>query len=277
MPASAFALVLLAAALHAGWNALVKRAEDSLLAAALVSAAATLLAAAALPFLRLPSPASWNYIAASSLLQIAYLFLLARVYRVSDMSQTYPLMRGSAPLLVALAGAILVGERLSLPGWLGIGAICAGILTMAAGAVRGERRGVALALLNAVLIAAYTLVDGLGVRVSGAPISYSLWVFVTTCLPFVAWVAAMRTRPFLRHLRADWPAGLIGGAASVAAYALALWAMTVAPIALVSALRETSSLFATAISAAFLRERVGPRRIAAASAIVLGAIALRAS
>jgi multidrug transporter EmrE-like cation transporter len=170
MPLTVFAFVLCAAALHAAWNAVVKRGGDKLLTTVLVTASAALIALAALPWLSAPAPASWPYIAASALLQVVYFVLVARAYQVADMSLAYPLMRGSAPLLVALASVLWLGEPLSPLAWLGLSVICAGMLSMAAGARGGVgAEGITVALLNAVVIAAYTLIDGLGVRGWGAP------------------------------------------------------------------------------------------------------------
>lgn len=275
MPLAVFAAVLVAALIHAGWNAIVKAAGDKVLTTVMVTAAAALFAAATLPFLAQPARASWPFIGLSAVLQGAYYVLLARTYHHAEMSQAYPLMRGTAPLLVALASALFMDEPLEPTAWGGIAVICAGILAMAAGGSGGGRMGVALALLNACVIAAYTLTDGTGVRRSGAPAAYTLWVFLLTGLPRLAWALAARREAFLRHVRANWPGGAIAGMGTVVSYAVALWAMTLAPVATVAALRETSILFATAISGLVLRERVGPARIAAACVIALGAAALR--
>jgi drug/metabolite transporter (DMT)-like permease len=184
-------------------------------------------------------------------------------------------MRGSAPLLVALVGRAALGERLSPAAWLGTGAACLGILCMAADSRREHRRGLAFALLNAMVIAAYTLVDGMGVRRSGAPAAYTLWIFLLTGVPLAAWACAWKREAFARCAARNWPRGLAGGAGSVASYGLALWAMTRAPMAVVAALRETSILFGIAISVLWLKERPGPVRLAAAGIIALGAAVLR--
>src|ERR1700722_10170618 len=143
MPLSVFAIVLFAALLHASWNAIVKGAGDKLLTTVLVTTSATLLAAISLPALRQPSTGSWPFILGSSLFQVAYFVLLARTYHLADMSQTYPLMRGTAPLLVAIVSVLVLGARLTAIMWLGVGIICLGILGMATGARRGNRLGVA--------------------------------------------------------------------------------------------------------------------------------------
>jgi drug/metabolite transporter (DMT)-like permease len=276
MSPGVFGAVLFAAALHATWNAIVKRGGETRLTTVMVATAAALIAAVALPFLGPPARASWPSIAASTVFQAGYCLLLAQAYRLADMSQAYPLMRGTAPLLVAIAGAAGLGEPLSAPAWLGVGVICAGVLGMAAEARRGaSRTGLSLALANAVVIAGYTLIDGAGVRRSGAPASYTLWIFLLTGLALGGWAMLGPRAAFASHLRGHWRAGLVGGAGALGSYGIALWAMTLAPVALVAALRETAILFGAAISAFVLRERVGPVRIAAACVIAAGAAVLR--
>lgn len=277
MNVTVFCIVLLAAALHATWNAIVKRGGDTLLTTILVTGSAALIAAVGLPFLPHPSPESWPFIAASSLFQIAYFVLVARTYRIADMSLTYPMMRGTAPLLVALASLVLIGERLSRSAWLGVGIICAGILSMAGAARNNNRAGVALALGNAVVIAGYTLIDGIGVRRSGAPSAYTLWIFLLTGVVLVGWVLTRQRTGILRYAGRNWALGLLGGAGTIGSYGLALWAMTVAPVAVVAALRETSILFGVAIAALILREKVGAAKIIGVCVIAGGAAALRLS
>jgi drug/metabolite transporter (DMT)-like permease len=270
-----FAVVLLAALLHATWNAIVKAGGDKLLTTIMVTAAAAALAAVLLPFLRAPAVASWPFAAASALFQITYFLLVARTYAIADMSQTYPLMRGTAPLIVALVSVFRLGETLSLTAWCGVIAISLGIFSIAFGTSLQDRRGVYLALLNALVIAAYTLIDGLGVRRSGAPASYTLWVFLLTGAPLAIWALTSRRSSFLAYLRRFWRQGIAGGVGTTASYGLALWAMTLAPVAVVAALRETAILFGTAIAAIFLKEPIGPRRLVAACIIAGGAAILR--
>jgi len=171
------AAVPCAALMHAGWNALVKAKGDAFLSTVLVTASAGLLCLLALPFLAQPAPASWPFIAASSITQVLYYALLMETYREGDISHAYPLMRGCAPLIVAVLGLPFTGERLAALQWLAIGLICGGVLTMVA-AVRGTalsaRRTTLLALTTACVIAAYTLVDGIGVRRSGAPAAWRI-------------------------------------------------------------------------------------------------------
>lgn len=269
--------VLCAALMHAGWNALVKARGDAFLSTVLVTASAGILCLLALPFLAQPLPASWPFIAASSITQVLYYALLMETYREGDISHAYPLMRGCAPLIVAALSLPLHGEWLAPGQWLAVGLICGGVLAMVASA-RGtgtnSRRTTLLALATACVIATYTLIDGAGVRRSGAPAAYTMWIFVFTALG-VALLALGRRRELLPFARRH-PALLLGGGAmSVGSYGVALWAMTQAPVAAVAALRETSILFATAIACVFLRERIGPARLAAAGLIACGTVAMR--
>lgn len=275
MSLSVFAIIMLGAALHATWNAVVKGGVDKLLTTCMIASAASLLALAAIPFLALPARESWPFIGASVVLQVLYFVLVASTYRIADMSQTYPIMRGTAPLLVALVSVLVLHEPLSAFAWLGIDVICLGILSMAAAPSAGHNKGLVLALVNALVIAGYTLIDGLGVRKSGAPAAYTLWIFLLTGFPLAAWALAARRAAFCRYVVRNWRLGAVGGAGTVASYGLALWAMTQAPIATVSALRETSILFGVVISAWVLKEHLTRTRIIAAGIIAVGAMVLR--
>ncbi|MBS0239559.1 MAG: EamA family transporter [Proteobacteria bacterium] len=275
MSVTVFAVVLLAAALHASWNAIVKNGKDKVFTTILVATSAAAAAAVVIPFLEIPAWPSFPYIALSVVIHVAYFVLVASAYRAGDMGQTYPLMRGVAPFLIALISVWGLGETLSAAAWIGVFSICLGILAMMMESQGGNRRGIHLALMNAVVIASYTLIDGTGVRLSGAPSAYASWVFMLTGVPLAAWVFARHRTPFLDLARVNWQTGLIGGTATVISYSLVLWAMTRAPVAVVAALRETAILFGTAIAGFVLKERLGPVRIAGACLIGLGAIALR--
>jgi phosphonate utilization associated putative membrane protein len=280
--------VLFGALLHASWNALVKSGGDKQLDLALVH---LLGGAACVPLLwlaGLPPPAAWPYIGASLLIHVAYYITLNGAYQHGDLGSTYPIMRGSAPLLVALGSSVVLGERLSAMAWLGIGAVTAGVLMV--GLARPaealhHRRAVGFALANAAVIAAYTLVDGSGVRITAqagqAAVSYVLLLVVLDALPYPALVLLQRgaaARPAMRaYARRRWPLAMLGGLASMGSYGIALWAMTRAPVAAVSALRETSVLFATVLSVWVLKERFGLQRAGGAVVIVLGVVALRLS
>jgi drug/metabolite transporter (DMT)-like permease len=265
--------VLGAALLHAGWNALLKRRGEPLPATLLVLAGSALVALVVLPFLPAPARASWGFIAASGAVHLVYFRLLIESYRAGQVSHAYPLMRGCAPLLVALVNGPLTGDRLSAGQWCAILLICGGVLGQSPGA-RGTRRATVFALLTAGAIAAYTLIDGQGVRRSGAPAAYTLWIFLLTGALVCAGTVRGRLPALAAYARANPLVAPLGGLASVGAYVIALWAMTRAPVAAVAALRETSILFATAIAAFILREPVGRRRLASVALIACGAIAM---
>ncbi|KRB51065.1 EamA family transporter [Phenylobacterium sp. Root700] len=275
MPLSVFGIVLFAALLHASWNAIVKGAPDKLLTTILVASSAAAISALALPFLAQPARESWPFLATSAVLQVGYYLLVARAYRGADMSQAYPLMRGTAPLIVALVSSFWLGEILSPAALAGVALICGGVLSLALAGRGTNVQGLRAALLNAVVIASYTLVDGAGVRASGAPAAYTLWLTLLSGVPLLAWVLAARWRTFLPYARAHLGLGVVGGFGTLTSYGLALWAMTHAPVAVIAALRETSILFATAIAAVFLKEKLTPSRIAAACLIAAGAVVLR--
>lgn len=275
MAVSVFSIVLLAAAFHATWNAVVKGGGDKLLTTVLITGWGALIAVVLLPLLAAPSRASWPFIASSAVFSVSYYGLVARIYRIADMSATYPLMRGTAPLIVAIVSVAFMGERLVPLAWLGIVVICAGILGMVIGRRSSGNRGVALALLAAAITATYTLIDGAGVRRSGSPAAYTLWIFLLTGAPLVLWAMTTRRQAFIGYVSDNWRSGLAGGFGTVLSYGLALWAMTVAPVAVVAALRETAILFGVMISGLVLKETVSPARIAGACVIAAGAVALR--
>ncbi|WP_404680969.1 EamA family transporter [Raoultella terrigena] len=277
MTINVFCILLFAALLHASWNAIVKASGDKMYAAISVSGSAAVIALLLLPFAPQPTLASAPYLLLSSALQVVYTVLVAKTYQVSDMSQTYPLMRGTAPLLVAIVSVVFLGDRLSPLAWSGIGVICLAILAMAYNGRASSRRGVVLALINACFIAGYTLVDGTGVRLSGSALGYTLWSFLMNGSCLLGWATLAHRHEVSRYLRQHWHKGLLGGISTMGSYGLALWAMTQAPLAVVAALRETSILFGALIAFVLLKERVIPLRIAAACGIAAGAILLRLS
>jgi len=276
MSAGVLLVVLAGALLHASWNLLVKSRRDTHVATATMYLGAGLLAALALPLLPTPAPASWPYLAASTVVEFAYGLLLAAAYRVGDLSHAYPLMRGTAPLLVAIGSAALVGEHLSWPLWAGVVLVSSGVLSMIFGASQSGHSGTAarLALLNAVVIATYTVIDGIGVRLSGAPFAYGLWLFALLAVPWLMWFL-VRGQPARQGWHRQIGFGIGGGACSLASYALALWAMTRAPVAAVAAVRESSILFGTLLGAVVLHERVTWARALGAVAITLGVLIIR--
>jgi multidrug transporter EmrE-like cation transporter len=274
------AAVLAGALLHAIWNVLVRAASDKFLTTVLVVAGAGAVTAGWLPFAPAPAVESWPYLAASVFVHVAYFSFVALAYRDADLSFVYPLMRGSAPALSAVVVAFLVHESPSPIGWVGVLLVSAGILLLAGDSWRsGSLRlaPTAVALANGGVIVTYTLIDGVGVRLSGHPVSYTGWMFFLTAFPLLIASFALQGRKTARTIRLNWGKGLVGGACTLSSYALALWAMTHAPIALVAALRETSVVFGTLIAAGFLKERVSPMRYLSILIITAGAIAIKVS
>lgn len=272
-----FSAVLTAAALHAGWNAVVKVGLDrfsSILLLALVQSALSL---ALLPLFPLPAEAAWPWIAASALLHAGYKIFLIRAYEHGDLSQVYPLARGTAPLLVVLVSVLFLGEVTTLGKVLAVVAIGLGVVVMSlrGGAGLGgiAPKALAYALGTAAFTASYTLVDGLGARVSGTASGFTLWMFVGDGLCMVLYALATRGPRAFAVLRPAWRSGLAAGAMSLGSYWIAIWAFTQAPIALVAALRETSVLFAMLIAVLLLKERAGAWRWVG-SALILGGVVL---
>ncbi len=268
------AVVSLAALLHAGWNVVVRAGTDRRRETALLVSGATVLAALILPFLPLPPTAAWRYLLTSAVLNTLYFILIAEAYARGGVALAYPLMRGTAPMLTALAAWVLVGEVLPPLAWLGIAAICTGVALVAQPrGAPGERTTVRLALANAVVIAAYTLNDGLGARISGMPLAYTLWLFPLSAVPTLLWLhrRGLPHPPSWREARR----GLAGAGCVIGAYALVLWAMTRAPIAPVAALRETAILFGVVLARFLLGERPGHWGWGGALTIATGAVLLR--
>lgn len=270
-------LVLLSALMHAGWNYLVKASPDRLLDTAGLALGGSLLAACLLPFVPLPAPASRPWLGLTILVHVGYFLALVETYRHADLSVAYPLMRGSAPVLVALA-APLLGESLRPGLILGVALVAAGITLPAwIGFRRGAvaTAGIGYALMNTLIIASYTLIDGVGVRLSGSAASYTLWLFFLDAWGILGVAGWLRGGAVLAHLRRRWPQSLAGAVLTVGSYGIVLWAMTVAPIPAVAALRETSVIFAALLGAWLLKERMGRWRIAGAALVALGAASIR--
>jgi drug/metabolite transporter (DMT)-like permease len=276
MPFDVVVLVLIGALLHATWNALVKSGTDKQLDSTMVALGASLASLCALPFVPLPDPAAWPYIFASVMIHFTYYQLVGAAYRLGDIGLVYPLMRGVAPLIVALTSGLVLQEHLPPLMFAGVIVISGGVLTLAADFRGGHTKAMVVALLNACVIAAYTYVDGLGARVAGNPITYTLWICILPPIPLFAVAFAMRgTKPVIAHVKLTWKRGIFGGAGSVLSYGLALYAMTRAPIAAVAALRETSILFALLISVFIFHERASHWRYVAATMIAIGALTMK--
>jgi len=278
LPLDIMAIVLFAAALHAGWNALVRASSHAFHDTVLIVLGAAVWTGLLLPLVPIPASTSWPYLAASVLIHVAYFSLVAFSYRGGELSFAYPLMRGSAPALTAVAVALLIHESPTPGGWVGILLISCGVLVLAGDSWRTgsfHASSAVFALSNACVIAIYTLVDGQGARLSGNAFSYTGWIFLLTAPLLLAISAASQGRQILQRIQMRWRMGLIGGACTLASYGLALWAMTRAPIALVAALRETSVVFAAIIAAIFLREPITRLRYASIFAVSAGAAAIK--
>ncbi len=270
------ALVLFAALLHATWNAIVKNGDNKMLDSSAIALGASIVSIAALPFVEAPGWHIWPYVIASTLIHFAYYQLIAAGYHHGGIALVYPLMRGTAPLLVAFVGIYFLGEPLQGGALLGIAIISGGVLIMALDARRGGPRAALYALANACVIATYTIVDGHGARIAHNPVSYTLWITVLPPIPLYIYAVLKRGRAeVLGHISNNWWRALVGGAGSVVAYSLALWAMTKAPVAMVAALRETSILFALLISIFIFREEATKWRYAAGLVIACGALVLK--
>jgi phosphonate utilization associated putative membrane protein len=270
------AAVLFGALLHASWNALVKSSSDKDLDTALIHLIGSVMAVPVVALVGWPESRAWPYLAASWLVHIGYYLALTGAYRHGELGLTYPLMRGVAPLLVALSAALTLGELLSPLAWMGVIGISCGVLVLGLSRHAFQvPKAIGFALTNAVIIAIYTVIDGLGVRASGDTMQYVATLFMFDGWPFALLMFATRGPALGRYARQRWPVASIGACASLGSYGIALWAMTRAPVATVAALRETSVLFAVVLSSWYLKEHFSPRRVFGACTIVAGVVALR--
>lgn len=274
MSADVFFAILLAAALHAGWNALVKTGLDRFSSILFLGMAQGAIALVLLPFFGLPARAAWPWVLAGSALHSGYKLALIRAYGHGDLSQIYPLSRGTAPLIVAVAGALFLGERMDPARSSAVAAIAAGIMLMA-GKGGLTRAGLFWALVTAGFTAAYTLADGVGARISGSASAFILAMIVLDGLTMLAFGLAARGRAGIAAMLPAWRPGAAAGAMSLGSYWIAIWAFTQAPLAMVAALRETSVLFAMLIAVVWLKEKPTPRRWAAAAMILVGVVLMR--
>ncbi len=280
------AAVLVGAFLHAAWNALVKSSGDKALDTALLHLLGSAVALPVLWLVGLPAPASLPFIAASVVIHVGYYMALVGAYQHGELGLTYPIMRGFAPLLVALASGSLLGESPSPLAWAGVIGITTGVAMVGLahpGEALHHRKALVYAFVNAGIIALYTVVDGLGVRTEvasgGNALRYVLLLFVLNGVtyPLLVWWQrqASGRADMIRYARRRWPMAVLGAAASLASYAIALWAMTRAPVASVAALRETSVLFAAVMGTLLLKEKFGVQRAIGTGVIVAGVMALR--
>jgi drug/metabolite transporter (DMT)-like permease len=278
MPVYVFLLVIVAAACHAGWNAVVKLGLEPLTATALLAAASGVLALAFLPFTGLPPLVALPWLLGSVAVHFGYFFGLTEAYRAGDLGQVYPIARGAAPLFTAALSAVTVHERLGARAVAGVLCVGGGVLLLS---LRGrgravDRRAVGFALFTALTITAYTVLDGIGARRSSNPVGYAATHFVADGVMLLVVALVRRGRSALASEFAQkWKPAFVGGAMSFASYGIAIWAMTVAPIALVAATRETSVLFGALIAVVVLREPLRGSRIGAAGIILTGLVLMR--
>jgi drug/metabolite transporter (DMT)-like permease len=275
-----FAAVLVGALSHASWNALIKGvALDPLSTTTLICIGSAIVSLALLPFAGNPAWASWPWLAASLIVHLVYFAALAEAYRAGDLGQVYPIARGSAPLMTATATTFFVGEKLSVLGWAGIVVLVSGVFLLSFKGGRDlakfDRRAVGYAVLTAVSICAYSVIDGIGARVSGNSLGYVLWLFIATPLVVVPYALYRDGRGTMQPMLAYWRRGLAGGGFQIMSYGISLWAMTLAPIAIVATLRETSVLFGAVIAVVILKEPLRPIRIVAALLIICGLVLIR--
>jgi drug/metabolite transporter (DMT)-like permease len=273
MDSFVFAAVLFAAAAHAGWNATIKRGLDPLVITVLIAIGAGVVALPFLPLAGLPTAPAWPWVIASVLIHLGYFAGLIEAYRTGDMSQVYPIARGSAPLLTAMISTTWLGEALGLLGWV------SGVFLLSLRGGRDlaklNRRAVGFALFTALTICAYSVVDGVGARISGNAHAYTVALFIGNAVVMALYGVARRGTRIFADMPPFWITGLAGGGLQLGSYWVAIWAMTVAPIAMVAALRETSVLFGALIAVVILKEPLRAIRIVAALLIVAGLMMIK--
>lgn len=272
MPFHIILLILFAALLHASWNAMLRGGADRLWSMTIMCVA---VAAASLPtalYLSPPAMDSWFYIGLSAVLHIGYNLFLVRSYKLGDLGQTYPIARGSAPVLITLCAALFAAEKVGVEALIGILLVSCGIISLAFKGGRFAVPSLPYALGTGGFIAAYSVTDGIGVRLSGAPIAYTVWMCALWGLLMPPTYIALRDARSLFTLRPGLIPAAVGGLVSLLAYGIVIYAMSHAPMGAVSALRETSVVFAAVIGYLFLGESLTVRKIIACAVIAAGAI-----
>lgn len=270
-------LVLAAAMFHATWNIIVKGGSNKLYETALNAFGGGLGAMFILPFLPLPDRASWGLLLLSCCCHLTYYLCVAATYRVADLTLGYAIMRGAAPIITAIV-LFIAGVPLGLAGWGGVICLCAGIFALALEqklSHQGALKGIFLALRTSFVIMGYTLADGYGARLSGNSVSYTCWIFFLNIFAIHIYVFARYGKDYLHYLRGRAAIGITGGLCGLASYGIAIWAMTIAPIALVAALRETSVIFGMIMAVLFLGEKLTPLRCLAIVLVMCGAMLAR--
>ena len=278
MSAFVFFAVLAAAAMHAGWNAVIKIRLDRFASISLMTLATAVVSLPVLPFVAFPSAETWSWIGASLVFHTGYKYFLTRAYDSGDLAQAYPLARGSGPLLTTIGAIVLFREMPEAVAVGGIVLLSAGtfLMSLRGGSIDGLRsRAVFYALVTSLFITGYTLTDGMGARSADTALSYAAWLYIGDGIWSSIFCILLRGPGIVRVVLPEWKSALGAGFLSAAAYAIAMWAMTKAPIAVVAALRETSILFAMMLSVLMIGETLTRWRVAAALLIVGGVAALR--
>jgi drug/metabolite transporter (DMT)-like permease len=279
MDSFVFAAVLVAAAAHAGWNAVIKRGLEPFTMTVLLAVGAGVASLVLIPVVGLPAAASWPWVAGSVTIHLFYFIGLIGAYRAGDMGLVYPLARGAAPIMTAMISTTWLAEPLGFVGWGGLVTLVAGVMLLSlrggGDLVRLDRRAIGYALFTAVTICAYSIVDGVGARTAGNASAYAVTLFAGIGIVMAAYAMVLRGPQVFVAMVPFWRRGVGGGAMQMVSYWIAIWAMTVAPIALVAALRETSVLFGALIAVVILKEPLRAARVVAALMIVAGLAAMR--
>lgn len=280
MSAGVFLAVLVAALLHATWNALVKVSADRLVLLAVMKIGTTVFALASVPLIEVPPAAAWPYIVASTVIHTGYFLFLVTAYRYGDLSHVYPIQRGAAPLIVALLATVFLGEVLSAQASLAVLLIAIGIMSLVL--IKGadglkQPKAIGAALATACFIAGYTLADGTGARLSANAHSYILWLNVINGIPIILIAVLFRRGQLRAQVGKVWKAGVLSGVVSLLAYWIVLWAATQAPLAMVAAVREASMVFAVLFGVLFLKEQLDVRRLISIFVTMSGTVLLKTS
>jgi drug/metabolite transporter (DMT)-like permease len=277
MSLTVFLMVLLAALLHAGWNVIVKSNADRLVSLTVLQTFMAVLGALMVLVWGFPGHHVWPWALASGVLHLGYNLFLVRAYRHADLSVVYPIARGAAPLMTLAGSLFLTQDGTSLGMAAAVVILVVGLMLTGLGnrSPGADPHALYYALGTACWIAAYTLVDGIGARHSGNVLGFAGVIFVFDGVFILAAALMMRGPALLRGFADNWEMGILGGAASCTAYGIAVWAMTLAPIASVAALRETSIVFVLLLSARVLKESLSWQRIVGGVMIVAGASLLR--
>jgi drug/metabolite transporter (DMT)-like permease len=269
--------VIAAAVTHAAWNAIAHGIKDQTLAFALIGVGGIAVGIPLVIGAAMPRGDCWPYLLGSVAIHVFYNLLLMQCYRLGEFSQVYPLARGTSPLVVTILAAIFIHEHLALPQIAGVLVVSIGLATLVLAGRRPGRAAFAAAVGTGLTIAAYTTVDGVGVRLSGSPVGYIGWLMVleSLCVPMFA--VLRRRHVLLKQPKRILLLGLAAGALSVLAYGLVLWAQTQGALAPIAALRETSVIFGAIIGTLIFREPFGRTRIAATVLVAAGIVLLNLS